>query len=46
MAFRPRRAQDENSNSQFRKYLVDENAGTYTEVSDVPYSPVSSALVR
>lgn len=33
-------------NSQYRKYLVDENAGTYTEVSsfDVPYSPyVSSA---
>lgn len=32
--------------SQYRKYLVDENAGTYTEVSsfDVPYSPyVSSA---
>ena len=39
-------AKDENSNSQFRKYLVDENAGTYTEVQsfDVPYSPyVSSA---
>ena len=34
------------SKSQYRKYLVDENAGTYTEVSsfDVPYSPyVSSA---
>ena len=32
--------------SQYRRYLVDENAGTYTEVSsfDVPYSPyVSSA---
>ena len=32
--------------SQYRKYLVDENAGTYSEVSsfDVPYSPyVSSA---
>lgn len=32
--------------SQYRKYLVDENADTYTEVSsfDVPYSPyVSSA---
>lgn len=27
--------------SQYRRYLVDENAGTYTEVSsfDVPYSP-------
>lgn len=39
-------SKDENSNSQFRKYLVDENAGTYTEVQDfdVPYSPyVSSA---
>lgn len=35
------------ANSQYRKYLVNENAGTYTEVSsfDVPYSPyVSSAL--
>ncbi len=34
------------AHSQYRKYLVDENAGTYTEVSsfDVPYSPyVSSA---
>lgn len=34
------------ANSQYRKYLVNENAGTYTEVSsfDVPYSPyVSSA---
>ena len=32
--------------SQYRTYLVDENASTYTEVSsfDVPYSPyVSSA---
>ena len=32
--------------SQYRRYLVDENAGTYTEVSsfEVPYSPyVSSA---
>ncbi|MBT1174928.1 aryl-sulfate sulfotransferase [Bifidobacterium sp. LC6] len=39
-------SKDENSNSQFRKYLVDEQAGTYTEVQsfDVPYSPyVSSA---
>lgn len=35
------------ANSRYRKYLVNENAGTYTEVSsfDVPYSPyVSSAL--
>ena len=34
------------ANSRYRKYLVNENAGTYTEVSsfDVPYSPyVSSA---
>lgn len=34
------------ANSQYRKYLVNENAGTYTEVSsfDVPYPPyVSSA---
>ena len=39
-------SKDENSTSQFRKYLVDETAGTYTEVQsfDVPYSPyVSSA---
>ena len=39
-------ANDEASRSQFRKYLVDEHAGTYTEVQafDVPYSPyVSSA---
>ena len=39
-------SKDENSASQFRKYLVDEQAGTYTEVQsfDVPYSPyVSSA---
>lgn len=39
-------SKDKDSNSQFRKYLVDENAGTYTEVQsfDVPYSPyVSSA---
>lgn len=29
------------ANSRYRKYLVNENAGTYTEVSsfDVPYSP-------
>ena len=34
------------ANSRYRKYLVNENAGTYTEVSSfvVPYSPyVSSA---
>ncbi|RSX53185.1 arylsulfate sulfotransferase [Bifidobacterium goeldii] len=39
-------SKDKNSNSQYRKYVVDENAGTYTEVTnfDVPYSPyVSSA---
>lgn len=39
-------SKDEDSHSQFRKYLVDENARTYTEVQsfDVPYSPyVSSA---
>lgn len=39
-------SKDEDSHSQYRKYLIDENAGTYTEVSafDVPYSPyVSSA---
>ncbi|WP_169171464.1 aryl-sulfate sulfotransferase [Bifidobacterium oedipodis] len=39
-------SKDESSHSQFRKYLVDEQAGTYTEVQsfDVPYSPyVSSA---
>lgn len=39
-------SKDENSNSQFRKYLVDENAGTYTEVQDfdVPYSPYVSSV--
>lgn len=39
-------SKDKDSRSQYRRYLVDENAGTYTEVSafDVPYSPyVSSA---
>ena len=39
-------SKDESSRSQFRKYLVDEQAGTYSEVQsfDVPYSPyVSSA---
>ena len=39
-------AKDEQSRSQFRKYLVDERTGTYGEVQsfDVPYSPyVSSA---
>lgn len=40
------KALDEGSRSQYRRYLIDENAGTYREVSafDVPYSPyVSSA---
>lgn len=39
-------SKDENSRSQFRKYLIDETAGTYSEVQSfaVPYSPyVSSA---
>lgn len=39
-------SKDKDSRSQYRRYLVDENADTYTEVSafDVPYSPyVSSA---
>lgn len=38
-------SKDKNSNSQFRKYLVDEKAGTYTEVQsfDVPYSPYVSS---
>ncbi|WP_101621658.1 aryl-sulfate sulfotransferase [Bifidobacterium parmae] len=38
-------SKDENSRSQFRKYLIDENAGTYTEVQsfDVPYSPYVSS---
>ncbi|KAB7791465.1 aryl-sulfate sulfotransferase [Bifidobacterium leontopitheci] len=39
-------SKDKDSRSQYRRYLVDEKAGTYTEVSsfDVPYSPyVSSA---
>ena len=39
-------SKDEGSRSQYRRYLVDENAGTYTQVAefDVPYSPyVSSA---
>lgn len=39
-------AKDEGSHSQYRRYLIDENAGTYTETAafDVPYSPyVSSA---
>lgn len=39
-------SKDEGSVSKFRKYLVDERAGTYSEVQsfDVPYSPyVSSA---
>lgn len=39
-------SKDKDSRSQYRRYLVDENAGTYTEVAsfDVPYSPyVSSA---
>ncbi|MCH9274955.1 aryl-sulfate sulfotransferase [Bifidobacterium amazonense] len=41
-------SKDTDSNSQYRKYLVDEKAGTYKEVTsfDVPYSPyVSSAQV-
>ncbi|MBW3082900.1 aryl-sulfate sulfotransferase [Bifidobacterium phasiani] len=35
----------EGAASQFRRYLVDENAGTYTEVAsfDVPYSPLVSS---
>ncbi|WP_236034424.1 aryl-sulfate sulfotransferase [Bifidobacterium saguinibicoloris] len=38
-------SKDKNSHSQFRKYLVDEKAGTYTEVQsfDVPYSPYVSS---
>lgn len=39
-------SKDPDSTSQYRRYLVDENAGTYTETVafDVPYSPyVSSA---
>lgn len=39
-------SKDADSRSQYRRYLVDEHAGTYTEVAsfDVPYSPyVSSA---
>ncbi|MBT1160684.1 MULTISPECIES: aryl-sulfate sulfotransferase [Bifidobacterium] len=39
-------SKDKDSRSQYRRYLVDENAGTYAEVAsfDVPYSPyVSSA---
>lgn len=39
-------SKDPDSNSQYRRYLVDENAGTYREVAafEVPYSPyVSSA---
>ena len=41
-------SKDEDSRSQFRRYLVDENAGTYreTDAFPVPYSPyVSSAQV-
>lgn len=35
----------EGAYSQFRRYLIDENAGTYTEVAafDVPYSPLVSS---
>lgn len=35
----------EGAYSQYRRYLVDENAGTYTEVNafDVPYSPLVSS---
>ena len=35
----------EEAYSQYRRYLVDENAGTYTEVNafDVPYSPLVSS---
>lgn len=35
----------EDAYSQYRRYLVDENAGTYTEVNafDVPYSPLVSS---
>ncbi|NMN01726.1 aryl-sulfate sulfotransferase [Bifidobacterium panos] len=37
---------DENSRSHLRKYLVDERAGTYSEVNsfDVPYSPYVSSV--
>ena len=38
-------SRDEHSRSQFRRYLIDENAGTYTEVNafPVPYSPYVSS---
>ena len=39
-------AKDADSRSQLRKYLVDEETGTYTEVNsfDVPYSPYVSSV--
>lgn len=39
-------ALDEHSSSHLRKYLVDETAGTYSEVNafDVPYSPYVSSV--
>lgn len=38
----------EGAYSQYRRYLVDENAGTYTEVNafDVPYSPLVSSAQK
>lgn len=38
----------EGAHSQYRRYLIDENAGTYAEVEafDVPYSPLVSSAER